>query len=170
MGDSCRFQTMRSYQDDGAELVGGPAHQGENLVPAGGVEIASGLVGNQDSGRLDECASYRDALHLAPGKLVWQGRASRIQTDPFQAIKRGASRIRGARKQQREFHIFKDSEGGQKLKELENEADAGAAKRGQFSFGKDASRAAIDENVARCREVHGARHVEQGGFSAPASP
>ena len=72
----------------GAKAVGAFAQQIQDLVAAGGVEIAGGLVGDEDFGRMHQGAGDGDALHLAAGELMREGAGLFGQAHPAQAVER----------------------------------------------------------------------------------
>ena len=148
---------------------GGLAEQGEHLIAAGGVEVAGGFVGDEQVGRVNQRACDRHALHLSAGKLVRHAGGLFREPYPMQALARRLGGLGGARKQQGQFDILQHGQRGQQLKGLEDEPHAFAAQGCELAVRKGRGGAAVDQDFARGRKVHGARQVEQGALTAAAA-
>ena len=87
-----------------------------------GVEIAGGLVGEQDSRRVDQRAGDGDALHLAAGELEGHARGEGLH---FDSRRRASGEAAGCRagKQQRQLDILDHGERVDELERLKDEAD-----------------------------------------------
>ena len=70
VGDLGGFGVVGDHQDGLVELAAGGAEHLEDGVGVLGVEVAGGLVGEDDGGAGDEGAGDGDALLLAAGELV----------------------------------------------------------------------------------------------------
>lgn len=115
-------------------------------------------------------AGDRDPLLLASGELMRERFGPGFEANPVETFERRFGRVASAGEKEREFHVFDYGQGRKELEELEDEADVGAAERGQRGIVKRGSGASIDEDLAGRREVHRAGHVEKSGFPAPAPP
>ena len=123
---------MGGDDDSGSELIGGATEEGEDLVAARGVEVAGGLIGDEQGGLVDECAGDGNALHLSAGKLEGEGGSFFGEANPAEDLAGASFASRGAGEEKREFHVFESSEGREQLEGLKNEADGAAAKGGEF--------------------------------------
>ena len=100
---------MRGHQDRGLLFVGDAAEAIPESVAGDGVEIAGGLVGQQQLGTMHHGAGDGDALHLSAGKLMRHSGAKVAQLDKFELMLRPIARIGLARQQQGKFDIFQNS-------------------------------------------------------------
>ena len=120
-------------EDDGSFFVAGELSEELNDDGAGGgVQIACGFVGEDDGGAMDKGASYGSALELAARKLVG---AVVSAVGELNGVEKFASASTGGRgdaasEEERKEYIFFDRESGEKVKELEYEADFEAANGG----------------------------------------
>ncbi len=160
---------MGGHEDGGLEVLGGAAEEVEDEVAGGGVEIADGLVGEQEFGFVDESAGDGDALNLTAGELVGHAVGIVSEFDPGEGFEGGFSGVGGAGEQEGEFDVFGDGEGGEELEILEDEADFVAAEGGELGVVEVGGDSAVDGDGAGRGEVHGAGEVEQGGFTAAAA-
>src|SRR5262249_23241042 len=133
-GNSGSFGAVGGHQDGCAEFVGAFAQEVEGLIAAGGVEIAGGLVGDENFGGVDEGAGDCYALHLAGGELGREGARLFCQAKPIQAVEGRGGGVGFAGEQKGEFYIFENGESWQELEKLKNKANCLAAKDGEISF------------------------------------
>jgi hypothetical protein len=124
------------------------------------VEIARGLVGENDLRLVDQRPSDSNALLLAPGELRWNMIQSIAKAHPAQGF-RGFFFIRDAVKILGQHHIFQGREIGNEVKLLKYKADFIGAVTRQFAFGKIADFLAVDNNTARARMIEPAENVDQ---------
>jgi len=120
-------------EDDGGLFP--PGQGGEEIDnggAGGGVQIAGGFVGEDDGGAMDKGASYGGALELAAGKLVGTVVSTVGELNGVEELASASTGGRGdaASEEERKEHIFFDCESGEKVKELEYEADFQAANSG----------------------------------------
>ena len=141
----------------------------EDQSAGGSVEIAGGLIGEEQLGRMYQSTSDGDALHLSTRKLVRIAVAEAVEFDPAQPFVGGGTRIGDAREQERQFDIFIDGEGVKQLEGLKDEADFVAAQNCQSRIVKAGSTDAIDEDGAARGKIHGSGKIEEGGFAAAAA-
>ncbi len=120
-------------EDNGSFFVAGELGEKLNDDGAGsGVQIAGGFVGEDDGGAMDKGASYGGALELAAGKLVGTVVSAVGELNGVEELASASTGGRGdaASEEERKEHIFFDCESGEKVKELEYEADFQAANSG----------------------------------------
>ena len=95
------------HDDDGLATAMELVEQRHDLHGRRGIEVAGGLVGQQDRRLAHQGARHRDALALAAGELVGQVVHARAQADALQR-KRGLSPTLGDRQapvDQRLHHV-----------------------------------------------------------------
>jgi hypothetical protein len=120
-------------EDNGSFFVAGELGEKLNDDGAGsGVQITGGFVGKYDGGAMDKGASYGGALELAAGKLVGTVVSTVGELNGVEELASASTGGRGdaASEEERKEHIFFDCESGEKVKELEYEADFQAANSG----------------------------------------
>jgi predicted RNA-binding Zn-ribbon protein involved in translation (DUF1610 family) len=90
----------------------------------GRVEVAGGLVGEQYRRMRDERACDGDALLFTTGELARVVTRARTETDAFECIACGASRITTTRKLQRQHHVLECRQCLHQMERLKDEPDA----------------------------------------------
>ncbi len=142
---------VRDDQDRGAQPLVQIANQRENLGAGVGVQIAGGLVGQQNRRINRKRARDGAALAFAAGKLVRQVLTARGQAHQVQQLVRAFLDflLRPSAQMQRNGDVFDARQRGQQIEELENESDLVAAQARQFVVGKPAQPAAVDFDFAR---------------------
>ena len=107
------------------------------IVGAGrGVEVARGLVGQDELGREDEGARQRDALLLAARKLAGPVRRARSArpTSVEQRARRAVHLVGAlALDEPGHHHVLERGELGEQVMELEDEPDGAVAERGELA-------------------------------------
>ena len=73
VGVARRDRVVGDHHDGLAELAHGLAHEGEDLGAGAAVEVAGGLVGEDDLGPAGEGPGHGHALLLAAGELARAG-------------------------------------------------------------------------------------------------
>ena len=135
----------------------------------GGVEIAGGLIREEEFRRMHQSASDGNALHLAAGELVRITIAEAIELDPAQTFAGGGAGMGNASEQKRQLDIFVDSEGVEELEGLKNETNFITAQDCEGSVVEAGSWHAINEDGAAGGKIHGAGEIEERGFAASAA-
>src|SRR6185369_12166573 len=74
------------YDDDGVALGLELVEEGHDFDAGFGVEVASGLVGQDDAGAVDEGAGDGDALALSAGELVGLVVHAAVEVDVVQGF------------------------------------------------------------------------------------
>jgi len=118
---------------------------------------------------MHQSANDGDPLHLSTGELVRVTVTEAVEFDPVQTFVGSGTRIGDAGKQERQFDIFVDGEGVQKLEGLEDEADFIATQNRQGEIVEAGGCHAIDEDGAVGGKIHGAGKIEERGFAAAAA-
>ena len=75
---------LMGNEDDGVSLGMELIEEGHDLVAGFGIEVAGGLVGEDDGGAVDEGAGNGDALALATGELVGLVHHAGAEADGFE--------------------------------------------------------------------------------------
>lgn len=154
VGDFGGLETVGSHQDGGLEFVGHTPQQLHDDLGRDGIKVAHRLVGQQQSGLVDERPGDGDALHLTAGELVGEPIAIAVEVDPGKTLKRSGARIRGSSQLERQLDIFRRREGGKELEELEDEADLEAPNAGQLHVREIGGRTTCDLHLSGGWEVH----------------
>ena len=123
-------------QDDGSTRQRATRRAAKHVGGRGRVEVAGGLVG-QDEGRLaDERAGYRDALLLPSGQLAGSVVDPVGQSHPLQREQSACLALLAtdAGVDQRQLHVAPGRHGRQEVELLEDEADPPIADLGQLGL------------------------------------
>jgi len=165
---------------DHAVVVGGHHHRGPRAVDAveqlhdahggGRVEVAGGLVGDQDHRPVHECARDRDALLLATGELVRHPVALAVQAHQLEGLRDDRADLRAglADHLESERDVLVDGLVRQQPEVLEHRADLAAQPR-HLPAGEAVDLLAGDVHPARGRSRL-AQHQPQGrGLAGPRS-
>ena len=117
------------------------AEELEDLVARLAVEVAGGLVGQQQRRPLDQGPGDGHPLALAAGHLVGAVAHAVGQPDPGERFGRAAAPLRGrdARVDQRQLDVPQGRLPGQELEGLEHEADLAAPDPRQLGLGEPAT-------------------------------
>ncbi len=154
---------VRDHEDRvalGVKLAQEP--QDDFLV--GFVEIAGGLVRENQFRMIDQRARHGDALLFAAGKLRGQMRHAVGEADAGERLAR-LGFVRRAVKILREHHVFERGEIWDEMKLLEDEADFLGAKAREAGFVKPRDIDAIDERAAGGGRVEPAENIDQRGLA-----
>ena len=137
---SATCHVVRDDQDGRAQALVQIVDQRQNLLAGVRIEIAGGLVGQQNR-RIDgERARDGDALALAAGKFVGQVREAVRELHQVQQLAGAFVDLpRPAAQMQRQRDILETRQRRQQVEELENESDLVAAHPGQVIVGQAAS-------------------------------
>src|SRR5215467_7164754 len=154
--------------DDGlAELAHAAAEQVQDLRAGAGVEVAGGLVGEDDFRPADQGPRDGDPLLLPAGQLrraVPQPRAQahrvhdRVEPGPVGGAPRDV---------QREGDVVRGGECGQQVVGLEDEADVVAAQPGQPALRQRGDLGAADPHLPPVGAVQPRHAVHQRGLAGP---
>ncbi len=138
----------------------------EDVGAVGGVEVAGGLVGEDDGRTQDEGAGEGDALLLAAGELDGVVMHAIAEADAGEQLAGAGQAVAFGVEFVREENVFERGEGGDELIGLEDEADGLAADLGKLVLGQVADGGAVEMHVAGGGCVEAGEQAEQGGFAA----
>ena len=128
------FFAVGDENDGGFFFSGELGDEIDDHGAGGGVEIAGGFVGEKDRGLVDEGTGEGGSLELSTGELVGAMVGAVGELDGFKEIV-GTVTSRGVHtsgEEEGKEDVFFDRKGGEKVKELKNEADFKATEGGQF--------------------------------------
>ena len=131
----------------------------------GGVEVAGGLVGEEDAGPMAEGAGQRHALLLASRELGRVVVAAAAEADPVQQLVRPLLGLQPAQLQ-RHLDVLARGEGRDELERLEHEADLLAAEAGPLVFAQRAELLAVEPDAAGGGPVEPGEQAEQRALAA----
>ncbi len=156
---------MRDHHDRLAQLADGVAEEGEDLGAGAGVEIAGGLVGEDDVGLARQRAGAGDALLLAAGELARPVREAAGEAD---GVHHGVQPLLvdlAAGDVHREGDVLERRQGGQQVERLEDEADVIAAQLGQLLVPQPDQLGVADHRGAGGDGVQTGHAVHQRGLA-----
>lgn len=136
VGGGGDFGAMGDEDHGGFLLAGEPGDEVDDGGTGSGVEVASGFVGQQDRGLMDEGAGEGGALHLAAGELMRAVVGAIGESDGGEEFAGSlpAEGIGPAGEQEGEEDVFLDGQRGEEVKELEHKTDLEASKGGEFGI------------------------------------
>ena len=158
---------MRHDDEALLEVVAELKQELVKLLGTGAVEVAAGLVGEDDGGVVDEGAGDGDALLLAPAHLVGLVVLPVGQAEVFQELQGAAVRLVAGRFLDvgRQADVLQRRELGQEVVELEDEADGLVAEGRQFLFVEAEDVLPADAEGAGVRPVQRPEDVQERGFA-----
>ena len=163
---------MSGHHDGDAELALELDEQVEDDASGGGVEVASGFVGEDEVGAVDDGAGERDALLLAAGEFirVAVGLVGNAQCARSRSISGATLAGEGAVEHERDRDIIEDAQAGEEVERLKDEAEAAAAEEGEIAIGHAGKIAAADGDRAGGGAINGAEQIEERAFARAAGP
>ena len=137
--------------------------EGHDLDAGFGVEVAGGLVGEDDGGAVDQGAGDGDALPLAAGELVGLVIHARFEADIGQRLLGALNALGGRRAvvDQRQLHVVQRSGAGKQIECLEDEADFLVANAGQLIVVEFADELAVEPVSAFGWRIEAADEIHQ---------
>ena len=156
---------MGDHDDALAEFVDGAAQQVHDLGGRVRVEVAGGLVGDDDGGATHEGAGDGDALLLAAGHLggavaqaIRDAQGVDDEVEPF-LLGGGPGQAHG------QEDVGARIQGGYQVEGLEHEADAVAAQLGERGVFQGGDVGVFDEDVPGGGGVEAGEDVHHRGFA-----
>src|SRR5271155_3157675 len=154
--------------DDGVAVGVELVEEGHDLVAGLGVEVAGGLVGEDDGGAIDEGAGDGNTLLFAAGELIGAVIEAALDAeDVGEMVKELA--VEGLRAVAAEvgdvvgdLDVAERGERGQQVEALEDEADAGATHFGAVGVGELGEVGAFDGDGSGAGSGEAAENVEEG--------
>ena len=154
--------------DDGGAGGVEVAEQVHDVKAVVAVEVASGLVAEDELRVGDDRAGHGDTLLLPTGELL---RIVARPVDDAHAVQhlvdlRLALRLAEAEIAQRQLHVLENVHVVNEVEALKHEADDAAPQRQTVALAQAAHVATVEEIAARVGGVEEAEDVEQGGLAA----
>ena len=167
-----KLRQLFVVRDDEEGLLEGVTENEEEVVEfAGvlGVEVAGGLVGEDELGIVHQGASHRDSLLLASGQL---GGLMPYPIRKFQEIKKflgSVERLLPAfpGDERGHGHVLQRRELGQQMVELIDEPDVPVAELRQLVVGQTVQIHPVDDHLAAVGLVERTDDVQQRRFAGP---
>ena len=139
----------------------------QDPAAGGAVEVAGGLVGEQDRRPGGEGAGEGDPLLLAPRELARIVMAALRQPHGGQQLVGASEGVGEAEQLDRQQHVLARGEVRQQLEALEDEADLLAAEQGEAVLRHRLDGGAVDQDLARGRAVEAGHQGEERRLAAP---
>ena len=154
-------------EDDGVALGLELVKEGHDLDAGFGVQVAGGLVGQDDGGTVDQGAGDRYALALSAGELVGLVIHAGFEIDVAQ---RGLGALDalgcgGAVVDEGQLDVVQSGGAGQQVEGLEDEADFLVADTGQFIVVEGAHQLVVEPIVAFGGRIEATDQVHEGRFA-----
>ena len=163
------LQTVGCHNGRGVLLSRESPEQFKNQATRRGVEIAGGLIRQQNARRMNERARNRNTLHLAAGKLVGIAITEAFEFHPSKPFPCRFARTGLPCKEQRQLDVFKYRQRVQQLERLKNEANFLATQLGQPAIFQRRRGNSVQKHVTPRGKIHRTCQIEQRGFSAAAA-
>src|SRR5690348_11499240 len=160
-------RVVRHHDDRLAEFADRLLQEGQDAVRGVRVEVAGGLVGEDQVGLVDQRPGAGDALLLAAGEL---GRAVREAVGDAQPADQVAEPLPvdlGPGQVGREGDVLRRGQRGDQVEGLEDEADLVAAQPGEPGVVEPADLLAADERLPRRRPVQAGHAVHERRLAGP---
>jgi len=161
------------HQDDGLlELTVERVDERENLLGALVIEIAGGLVGDDDLRVCHNRARDGNTLLLAAGKLARIMMRAVFQTNDAKRRHGAVAALPGAEpgQQQRQLDVAERGQHRDEVVELEDEADVAAAPARQRALGQRADVGSVDHDLAGRGTIDACDQVEQRRLAGARRP
>ena len=152
VGDLGSLGVVGDHEDGLVQLAAGLAEHLQDGVGVFGVEVAGGLVGEDDGGAVDEGAGDGDSLLLASGQFIGAVVETALDAEHVGEVveERLVEFSFGGRSQEGDvmgdLDVAHRGEGGKEVEALEDEADFGAAHPGALGVGEFGKVGAVDED------------------------
>ena len=128
---------MRDHDDGHAGIFLDFAKKLEDGFAGGAVEIASGFIGEENFGTIDERASNGGALLLTPGKLAGAMTTPLVEADAREGFANAGGAVAAVDfgETERELDIFLEGHAREEIEGLKNHANGLAAVAREFERG-----------------------------------
>src|SRR5690606_2697719 len=161
-GVPCDVLVVRDHEERGAEPVE-RLEEAHELLSRRRVEVARGLIGEEDGGAVDEGAGDGDALALPAGELVRLVVHPVSEADAHErlggALAALALALPGV--DQRELDVLEAVDARQQVERLEDEPDLAVAHRGEVVVRERRDVAVVEDVAAGGGDVEAADNVHQ---------
>jgi len=158
---------VMSDQHNGTSRAVKVAKEAKNDVLVDGVEVAGGLVGENDLWIVDESACDADTLLLASTEARGQVFGAVTQSDVSERFK-GLGFIGHAVEVLREHYILQCSEIGDEMELLEYHSNALSTEAVEVGGAEETEVFAVNENGSGVRAVKASKQIHQCGFARAA--
>ena len=155
-----RHESVMGDHDDRGALVMQLAEQVEDDLLVLLVQVAGGLIGENQLRVVDQRTRDAHALLLAAGQLARQMVSAVLQTDLLQRLK-GLLLVDDRMVVLRDHHVLDGRQVRHQIELLEHQADQVLAHVGELAGVQILQLAALQRNGALARRVHAADHVHQ---------
>ena len=154
-------------ENDGVALSVEVVKQTHDFVAGAGVEVAGGLVGEDDAGMIDEGARNGDALALSAGEFVGFVHHAGAEVYGFEDFFCTASALggRGAVVDEGKLDVVEGSGAGEKVEGLKDKANFLIADAGKFVIVQLGNIVAVEPVFAFGGGVQTADEIHQRGFA-----
>src|SRR6266851_7116994 len=140
--------------------------ESENLVPVAAVQVAGGLIGQQQASAGDEGSRDSDALHLSPRELVGMRGRTRAKADTLEQLLRSPGRVGFPIQRAGQLDVLEHRDVGKQVEELEDHPDFAAAVEGALTLVERAEVSPAHLDRSRGGPIDGAEQMEQRRFAA----
>ena len=161
---------MRDQHQGGAEIAVQAEQQIAHRFGRAVVQVAGGLVGQQQSRAVHQGTGNGHALLLAARELTGPVVHAIGQTDGVQHLGRGFAGVRLSGHLQRQGGVVQRAQAGQEVKTLEHDADAVAPQIGQAIGIQAAQVHAIHTDLPSRRPLKARQQEQQRGFARARRP
>ena len=167
-GPACHFGRVRGQQDGDPQLAIELGHQRQHPRAVVGIEVAGGLVGDEQGRLVHERARDGRALHLAAGHFLWVVPQAMGDADALGQARGAAGGLAHGHpaQQARQRDVVAERQRRQQVEELEDEANALPPDAGELVVGEAFERAALERQLAGGGPIHRATEVQQCRFAA----
>lgn len=167
-GDDLR---VVSCHDEGfVRLAGQFEEQPHNRLAGIFIQVAGWLIGEQQRGVVGDSPQNGNALLLPPGKVIGEGVLAVLQADPLDEVVDLvlSRRCQAVVQLEGQGDIFKDGQGGDEIKKLEDKADMLPAKERALSLIQAGDGDLVDEDRAVVGRVNASNQVEESALAGAA--
>src|SRR5712671_6319015 len=161
---ACEFEVVGGDQRGETGAANEVEQRIHNALAGRVIEIAGGLIAEQDLGVIGERADDRDALLLASRKARRAVQGTRGEADTVEQPRRflPCPQARHSGDHLRQHDVFKCREFRQQMMELVDETDFRAPQQGPPLLGEAAAILASDDDPPAIGALEQARHMQQG--------
>ena len=140
-----------------------------DAIAGGGIEVAGGLVGEEEAGAGDEGAGEGDALLLAAGEFAGAMGEAMGESDFVEGGGGAGQRVAFAADEERHGDVLLSGELGEERLNLPDEADVGVAEVGELIGVELGEVLLVEEDLAGSGVVESAEEMEEGGLAGAGS-
>lgn len=167
-----RGHLIMGHHDDRLAFPVEAGEQQENVFAGARIEVSRGFVGQEHGRVCDERARNGHALHLTARELLGPVFDPLTETDFMQQRFRFGFDLceRDALKQKGKAHILRRGQNGQKVEELEDEANAPPPDKRELVVGDSVKRYPVNEDLSETRLVQASDKVQESALARSGGP